>query len=288
MSVKTIADRLREKHDDLTRAEHQLADTILRNYPASGLGTITTVAGEAGVSTPTVARLVQKLGFTGFPDFQAQLRQELNETISGPIAKRDRWVSGVPDGHILNRFTEAVIDNIGQSLAAIDTSLFDDACSLLSDKERSVHVFGGRITRTLADYFFLHLQVIRPRVTLIGSSTNAWPHYLLDVGEGDVVVIFDVRRYENGTLRLAEMARQKGARIILFTDQWLSPVNAHADLCFSSRIAVPSAWDSNVTCMLLVEIVIAEVQERHWGKTRSRMEALESMFDKTRFFRKFS
>lgn len=288
MSVQTIADRLQEKHDELTRAERQLADTILRNYPASGLGTITTLAGEAGVSTPTVARLVQKLGFSGFPDFQAHLRQELNEQISGPIAKRERWACGVPDAHILNRFTEAVIENIGQSLAGIDTALFDEACTLLSDPKRSVFVFGGRITRTLADYFFLHLQVIRPKVTHIASSSNAWPHYLLDVQDGDLVVMFDIRRYENGTLRLAEMVKQKGAKIILFTDQWQSPIARHADFCFSSRIAVPSAWDSNVTCMLLVEILIADIQERHWETTRERMEELENMFDRTRFFRKFS
>jgi len=84
VSENTISDRLRGKKDQLTRAERQLAGIILQNYPASGLGTITTLAQSADVSTPTVARMVQKLGFTGFPEFQAMLRQELNEKISGP------------------------------------------------------------------------------------------------------------------------------------------------------------------------------------------------------------
>jgi DNA-binding MurR/RpiR family transcriptional regulator len=272
----------------LTRAERQLADTVLKNYPASGLGTITTVAKSAEVSTPTVARLVQKLGFTGFPDFQAQLREELNEKISGPIAKRERWVDDAPDAHILNRFTEAVIENISRSLGEIDAAVFDKTCQLLSDPKKGVFVVGGRITRTLADYFFLHLQVIRRKVTHITSSSNAWPHYLLDIEKGDVVVIFDIRRYENSTLKLAEMASQKGAEIVLFTDQWNSPISTFATATFNSRIVVPSAWDSNVTSMLLAEIIIAEVQERHWGATKKRMEDLEGMFDRTRFFRKFS
>jgi DNA-binding MurR/RpiR family transcriptional regulator len=284
----TIAERLRGKDDDLTRAERQLADIILKNYPVSGLGTITTIAQAADVSTPTVARLVQKLGFSGFPEFQATLRRELDEKMSGPIAKRDRWADNAPDTHILNRFTEAVIDNIGQTLGEIDTDAFDQACTLISDPKRAVFVVGGRITRTLADYFFLHVQVIRERVTHINSSSNAWPHYLLDIKDGDVVVIFDIRRYENSTLRLAELAKERGASIILFTDQWQSPVNAFAEICFSSRIAVPSAWDSSVTSTLLTEIIIAEVQERHWSTTQSRMEELEEMFDRTRFFRKFS
>ena len=102
-----------------------------------------------------------------------------------------------------------MIDNIGQSLGEIDNSLFDDACSFLGDPNRNVFVVGGRIACTLVDYFFLHMQVIRRSVAHICSSSNAWPHYLLDIKEGDVVVIFDIRRYKNSIFRLAEMAREK-------------------------------------------------------------------------------
>lgn len=284
----TIADKLRERAGTLTRAERQLADAILKNYPVSGLGSITKVAEDADVSTPTVGRLVQKLGFSGFPDFQASLRSELDEKISGPIAKRERWVNDAPEGHILNRFTESVIDNISHSMGDINPDIFDSACDMLSDTKRKVFIVGGRVTRTLADYFFLHMQVVRKNITHISSSSNAWAHYLLDIDEGDVVVIFDVRRYENSTLRLAEMAKERGAKIILFTDQWGSPISANADYYFNSRIVVPSAWDSNVTVMLLVEIIIAEVQERNWDTTKERIEELENMFDRTKFFRKFS
>ncbi|MEM8836824.1 MAG: MurR/RpiR family transcriptional regulator [Pseudomonadota bacterium] len=285
--MDTIAEKLQDKQETLTRAERQLSDVILQNYPASGLGTITTLAEAADVSTPTVARLVQKLGFSGFPDFQRGLRAELNEKISSPLTKREKWVDDAPDAHLLNRFTKAVIDNIGQSMARIDPKDFERACDLLSDPERGIFVVGGRITRTLADYFFLHCQVIRENVVHIASNSNAWPHYVLDFKEGDVVVIFDVRRYENSTLRLAEIAKERGAEIILFTDQWMSPIAQHASVCFTNQIAAPSAWDSNIVTMLMSEIVIAEVQERNWETTRERMEALEEMFDRTRFFRKF-
>ncbi|PWE33796.1 RpiR family transcriptional regulator [Maritimibacter sp. 55A14] len=288
MSSNTIADRLQARFDTLTRAERQLADAILENYPVSALGTITTVAQTADVSTPTVARLVQKLGFKGFPEFQAEIRQELEARISSPIAKHDTWAEHAPEGHILNRFTEAVIGNISQTLAQIDVETFERGCAALADPDRAVFVVGGRITRALADYFFLHMQVIRPRVTHIQSISNAWPHYLLEVAEGDVVVIFDIRRYENSTLKLAEMAAEKGAKIILFTDQWRSPVHKYADVCFCCRIGVPSAWDSSVVSLLLLESVIADVQERNWPVTRGRMDALEEMFDRTRFFRKFT
>ncbi|MCB1453845.1 MAG: MurR/RpiR family transcriptional regulator [Rhizobiaceae bacterium] len=287
VSSSTVAEKLRTSTDDLTRSERQLSSVILQNYPVSGMGTITSLAEAAQVSTPTVARLVQKLGFSGFPDFQRALRAELDEKISSPLTKRETWVDDAPDAHILNRFTKAVIENIGQSMSTIDPADFETACSLLSDRKRRVFVVGGRITRTLADYFFLHMQVIRDDVIHIASNSNAWPHYILNLEPDDVVVIFDIRRYENSTLRLAEMASERGASIILFSDQWVSPIAQHARVTFKSHIAAPSAWDSNIAVMLIAEIVIAEVQERNWKETRERMEALEEMFDRTRFFRKF-
>ena len=288
MKPETITERLKSRFNLLTRAERQLADMILENYPVSGLGSITSVAERADVSTPTVARLVQKIGFKGFPEFQEQLRSELADAISGPIDKHDGWAGGAPDTHILNRFTEAVMGNIKQTLAQIDMEVFDQSCRLLADKERSVYVVGGRITRALAAYFFLHMQVIRPGVTQIQAISNAWPHYLLNVQKGDVVVIFDVRRYENSTLKLAEMAAAKGAEIILLTDQWISPISKYSSLVFASKIAVPSAWDSSVTSMLLLETILAQVQELTWPDTRRRMQELEDMFDETKFFRKFT
>ncbi|WP_187432226.1 hypothetical protein ROLI_031460 [Roseobacter fucihabitans] len=284
----TIADRIQARLDTLTRAERQLADSILQNYPASGLGPISALAHDADVSTPTVARMVQKLGFKGYPEFQSDLREELKAKVQSPIAKHDTWATGVPSGHMLNRFTDAVIDNIRQSLAQIDTGDFDTACAQLADTTSRLHIVGGRITHTMAEYLFLHLQMIRPDVIHIQSTSNTWPHYLLDVKPGDTFVIFDVRRYESNTLKLAEMAHQRGAKIILFTDQWRSPVHRLAEISFSSRIVVPSAWDSATTTLLLVETAIAAVQDLIWDDTKDRMQTLEDMFDQTKLFRKFT
>ena len=286
--IDTIADRLNARLESLTRAERQLADSILQNYPVSGLGSITVVAQNADVSTPTVARMVQKLGYKGFPDFQAELRKELEAKIIGPIAKHDTWAGHAPEGHILNQFTEAVIGNIRQTLAHVQIETFDATCALLADNTRTINIAGGRVTRSLADYLAVHMQMIRGGIVNFQSGVSGWPHYLLDMKPGDVLIIFDVRRYENSTLKLAELAQQKGAEIVLFSDQWRSPVARYASHCFNSRIVVPSAWDSSIATLLLLETLISAVQELNWTKTRPRMEELEELFNQTRSFRKFT
>ena len=286
--TQTISERIQAKLDDMTRAERQLALSILENYPASGLGSLSTLAKGAQVSVPTVARMVQKLGYKGYPEFQADLRDELGAIAKGPIAKHDTWAGAAPSEHILNRFTDAVIDNIRNTLSQIDPKAFDTACALVADEKRHLYIVGGRITHTLAEYLFLHMQMIRPNLTHVRSTSNTWPHDLLNAGDGDVFVIFDVRRYENNTLKLAEMARARGAKIVLFTDQWHSPVHPLADVSLTCRIIVPSAWDSATATMLLVESMIAAVQNLNWDRTKERMQELEELFDKTKLFRKFT
>lgn len=283
----TVAERLNARQHDLTRAEIQVSDVILSNYPASGLGSITDLAEAADVSTPTIARMVQKLDFAGYPEFQAKLRSELNDILSNPIAKRETWVASAPDEHILNRFTQEATENIRASLEQLDPKTFDRIAALIADPKRRIHIAGGRITQTLANYLFLHLQMIRSDVVLVPSNSNAWPHYLLDLSKGDILVVFDIRRYEGSTQLLVEMARERGAEVILFTDQWRSPIRANAAHTVSARIKVPSAWDSSIAILLVVEAAIAAVQELHWDDTRDRTEELEGIFDRTGLFRKF-
>ncbi len=287
MTKDTTREILKRAEPDLTRAERQLCSTLLDNYPMSGLGSITRLAEKAGVSTPTVVRMVQKLGFSGFPAFQAALRDELEAQISGPIDKREMWAGQAPETHLLNRFTEAVMGNIRQTLGQIDPERFDAAAALLADESHSLFIAGGRITHALSEYLFLHMQVLRAHVTQVPSHANAWPHAVLDMRAGDVLVVFDIRRYENSALQLARIAAQRGVEVILITDQWQSPVAKHASLTFNCRVEVPSAWDSTVAMMLLAETLIAAVVEKHWDRAKNRMSELESLFDSTRIFRKF-
>jgi DNA-binding MurR/RpiR family transcriptional regulator len=285
-TTKTVSDMITARYDQMTRAEKQLANSLLDNYPVSGLGSITTVAEAANVSTPTVVRMVQKLGFKGFTEFQVRLHQELEETISNPITKHERMAPNAPGAHILNRFAEAVMNNMRQSLGSLDPAEFDNAARLIGDRKRAVYLAGGRITGALAEYFFTHLQVIRPGVTRISPNASSWPHYVLNMNRGDILILFDIRRYESQLEALARTAAEHGAEIVLFTDVWGSPIAKHARHVFRLDIEAPSAWDSSVVTLIVVEALIEAIQGSHWEKTRERMTMLESLFESTPLFRK--
>jgi DNA-binding MurR/RpiR family transcriptional regulator len=282
----TIEDRMRAALADLTRAERQLATHILRHYPVAALGSITALAKAAEVSTPTVVRLCQKLGYKGYPDYQGALRTEVEAMLVSPLAKHDRWAGGVPDTHILNRFADAVVANLQATLGQIDHAEFDAVARLLAEKGRKVFAMGGRITHAHADYFVTLMKVVRPDVTLLSDMSNTWPPALLDMRRGDVLLVFDIRRYENSVLQLVELAVEQGAEVVLVTDRWVSPAAAHARHCLSCHIEAPSAWDSTVSILVLVETLLASVQSLTWGETEGRLKRLETLYDRSRFFRR--
>lgn len=275
----TVAERLRLKSNELTAAERKLMTALFDNYPMAGLVSITEFARVAEVSTPSVLRLAKKIGFAGFPSFQEQLRNELSAQLQNPIAKHDRWSADAPDTHMLNRFASAAMENLSGSLKLVDHRAFDATVALLADKRRKLHVGGGRITHSIAAYLATHLQMARPGVSLIPAVNSLWPLYLLDISKQDVLIFFDIRRYDARMLDLAASAKERGAKVVLITDQWISPIARLAVHTLPLRIEAPSSWDSNIVPLFVAESLVAATVNASWRDTEARIQQLESLSD---------
>lgn len=279
-----IRDLLKERQADLTTAERKLSAVLEAESLVTGLQSITRLAEIADVSTPTVIRLARKLGFEGFPDFQNAIREEVAARIKQPLTKFRAAREQARD-HIISRFAEATSANINGTLARLDLAEFDNIAALLSDPARRLHLLGGRITRSNAHYFFNHLQIIRPHVTLLDSSPSAWPQALLDMDDQSTLVIFDIRRYERELEKLASLAVEQGANIVLFTDAWGSPIERCATYTVRAMVEVPSAWDSTLAINFIIEALVAEIQTRRSDSSAERIAALENMIGASRIFR---
>ncbi len=283
---QTNEERIRAAYGNLTPTEQKLANHILRNYPVAALGSITSLAKGAAVSTPTVVRLCQKIGFRGYPDFQSGVHAEVEERLVSPIAKHDRWAEKAPQGHILNAFADAVAANLQASLALVNPSDFDAVAAMMAEGQRHIYAMGGRITHSLADYFVTHMKVMRENVTLISDTSSNWPPALIDIKKGDILLIFDIRRYENNVLQVVEVAVEQGAEVMLITDQWGSPAGEFARYKFAAHVEAPSAWDSTAVILIIVETLLAAVQNLTWEDTQARMKRMEALYARTRFFRR--
>jgi DNA-binding MurR/RpiR family transcriptional regulator len=274
----SIAETIRQSLARLTPTERRPALALLANYPVPGLETVAQFAKRAGVSGPTILRLIAKLGFDSYPDFQQALRDELELRLQPPLAKAPTR-SGQPGGKrdFLGGYSRALLANIERSLADLPRSEFEGAVELLADRKRRISLIGGRFTASLALQFYLHLRELRPRVQLVSGQTATWVEHLLDVGRKDVLVVYDIRRYQEDVVRFAQQAAGLGASVVLFTDPWLSPIAAVARHVFALRTAAPSSWESFAALSALTEAMIARLHERCWGDAKRRMETLEKL-----------
>jgi DNA-binding MurR/RpiR family transcriptional regulator len=173
--------------------------------------------------------------------------------------------------------TVLIVANIEASLVEVPRSEFEGTLGLLADRSRRISLMGGRFSTSVALQFYLHLRELRPRVQLVTGQTATWVEHLLDFGRKDVLIVFDIRRYQDDVVRFAKEAAALGADIVLFTDQWLSPIASVARHVFALRTAIPSSWESFGAPSALTEILVARLQAMKWGESKKRMQRLEKI-----------
>lgn len=274
--AQTIAEEIRDRLAELTASERRAARALLANYPMLGLETVAEFAARAGVSSPSILRFTGRLGFAGYADFQRRLREEVEAQLQSPLAKGGFAADpAAAAAHVA--FAAAVADNVAETFRHLPAAEFEAVAALLADPRRPVHLIGGRFTDPLARYMAAHLRILRAGVTHMDGQPGNWLDQLVDLGRRDVLVVFDVRRYQDDLVRLAEAAAERQATVILLTDQWLSPAARFAAHVLPARISVPSAWDSGAALMTLVEALIAAVTAADAERSRQRIAALEGL-----------
>lgn len=270
----SVAEQTRNSMQEFSSAERKVARALLAEYPGAGLDTVANLAERAGVSAPTVLRFGRRLGYQGFPELQAALRAELARRASGPLARFDVRRPAGSASELVRRDAEERGRAVAASLTAITPYEIDSAVALIADKSRRVTLAGGRFSHVLARYLELYLQQLRPKTRLLDSSPHQRVGQLVDVGRNDVFVLFDYRRYQRDIVSLAERVHGRGASVVLFTDPWLSPAAAYADVVLPTSVDSPSPFDSLATGFVLVEALAAGVlavrgeaatrRMRHW------------------------
>ncbi|MGI9462505.1 MAG: MurR/RpiR family transcriptional regulator, partial [Aestuariivirgaceae bacterium] len=270
--------RLKAMIDDLTAAESKVATALLADYPFAGLSTVTDLAKRSQVSTQTIFRLISKLGFAGYAEFQRALIGEIKERYHSPVILHETLAGTDTDANSLEMLADASIAAVRQTVASVPEAVFEAVCNLIADRRRSVFLIGGRISYTLADFLFRHLRQVRSKVYRIPDYHEDWPDYLLRIARKDVVIIFDYRRYQADLESFAEKAsRDRGGQVVLLTDKWLSPVSRHSSHILASAIDVGTPWDTSLGPLLLIEAIINRVAEEDWVTARRRIEQWDAL-----------
>ncbi|WP_159992789.1 MurR/RpiR family transcriptional regulator [Roseomonas sp. 18066] len=266
---------LRARQADLTPAEARVAEALLADHPTAGLGTVAALARRAGVSDPTVVRLVAKLGFDGFAEFQRALLDEVEERLRSPLMMLDSRApaaEGSAEAYLAS-LEVALTETRQRELAPS----YDRAAALLADRRLRISLLGGRFSRFLAGILQEHLVQLRPGTRHLQGTAAELVDALVDLGRQDVLVVFDYRRYQADVVDFARQAQARGARLLLFTDPWRSPLAEIATLVFTAPVAAGSAYDTMVPALAQVEALLACLLQARSPETERRLRALEEL-----------
>lgn len=277
--MTSLAEEIRERLGECTATERRAALALLANYPVLGLGTVAQFASAAGVSSPTILRFAARMGCGTYAALQTRLRTELEDQLKSPLAKAKDGAQAGGTGTGIGAVAEAARANIGETFRHLPAAELEAVVSLLSDERRTLYLLGGRFTDALARYMAAHLRILRSGVMHMAGQEGNWRDALLDVGRRDVLVVFDIRRYQADLGRMATAAAKRGATVVLITDSWLSPIASVATHVLPARVSVPSPWDSSAALMVIAETLVAGVTARDPERSERRMSALEAYRD---------
>lgn len=262
--------------DDLTRKERVIARVLGADYPAAGLTTVAALAERAEVSIPTVLRFIAKLGFENYAAFQAALIRDVADRLNSPLAQLPRIDAIRAPDTVYQATMKTLAAALTQAADDYDAPAFEAILDMLGDERQAIHCLGGRFSCTVAQRLALHLAQIRANVHFVQPHTLALMDQLVDFGPHVTLVVFDYRRYQREIIDFARGARATRARIVLFTDRWLSPIATLAEQVLVSPVESPSPFDSWVPAFAQTEAIIAALVQRAPDRVRERLAAVEA------------
>jgi DNA-binding MurR/RpiR family transcriptional regulator len=276
--MPTVSQLVRAQLSTLPRAEMMVARALLANYPAAALDTVARLAAEAGVSAPTVLRLVERIGFDGYAPLQEALRHELYERSLAPVEQFSDYAA---EEDPLMRSRAVFGKGIAETFESMNPADFHVAVALLSAARNRVFATGGRFSSILAKNLILELEVLRPNTSYLTVEDRTT--MLADITSHDAIMIVDVRRYQQSTIEFGREAKARGAKIILLTDRWMSPLSEHADAVLTCSLDAPHPLDSMVPAMAVTEALLAGVVDALGDAPVERMRRYDAAWDSLGF-----
>jgi len=268
----SIAEQIRQRLGELSPSERRVARTLLAGPPTIGLESSARLARVAGVSGPTVSRFIAELGFSSYAAFQRALHEEIAARMMTPAEIYRRHQEAERSADVLGTSARTLGEAVTASVAGLDPDEFQRAVALIADSGRQAFITGGWFSQLLAAHLASVLRELRPHVRLVGPSASDRVGAIADIARRDVVVAFDFRRYERDTLEIARSARAEGARILLVTDPWLSPVADIADAVLTAQVSGPAPFEILTPALAVVETLITSVVDTLGEAGRARFE----------------
>jgi DNA-binding MurR/RpiR family transcriptional regulator len=237
----------------------------------AALQTVAQLAVEAGVSSPSVLRLVSRLGYSTFGEFQGVMRSVVQDRLSSQQRNFVGRMLSEDGAEDLTDTAAQIYRGIRKSLASVSLEQRQRASQLLTAPTKTIHVMGGAIAGLAAAYLARELQLVRAHVSEVPGERWGQSRRLMDIGSRDVVVAYDFRRYHVETVEFSLRAAERGAKVILITDPWTSPIVQCADVLISVHREASSVLSPVAAAMAVTELLLTDAMRALGDESLARL-----------------
>jgi RpiR family carbohydrate utilization transcriptional regulator len=286
-----MLDRIHACIPALPPAEQRVAQLVLSDPRAFATLPITELALRASVSKPTVVRFCRSVGYDGLTDFKRKLAGTVNEGV--PFVHRS-----VDEDDKSGDIVVKVIDNAVSALLKFRNDAangaFERAIAALSEAGRlgkRIEFYGvgnSGIVAQDAQHKFFRLGV---RATAV-SDGHVQVMSATMLQSGDCAVIISNSGHSRDLLDSAEIARKKGASLIVITAS-RSPLALMAHGANQILLAVdhPEDYDryspmvSRLLHLVVIDILTTAVALRLPGELRPMLQEIKKNLRAKRYAR---
>jgi DNA-binding MurR/RpiR family transcriptional regulator len=273
-----ILAKINEKYPKMSKGQKAIASFIYEHYEQAVFMTAARLGNTIGVSESTVVRFASMIGYKGYPEFQRDLEEWVQNKINA-VQKINVRYGNSSESEIVSAVLGADIEKIQDTLEKVDPMAFDMAADLMLNSEH-VYVIGLRSCEPLAAFLNFYLCMMRGNVTLLNStSVSELFEQMIHINEKDVLVGISFPRYSMRTLKAMEFANDRMAKVIAITDSMHSPMNLYSSCNLFARSDMVSIVDSLVAPLSLINALVVSMCMKAPEQVQDNMKTLSEVWN---------
>lgn len=273
------------KNATLTKTGKKIAEYILDHDTEACFMTSTDLAAKLHVSEASVIRFSRALGFTGYMDFQKNLRQyyteKINRVSNSITIPHERLLASLehPDEDYVESFMINTEKNIESVLKNNSRTMFERAIDLILRSHRK-YIVATRANSCVASYFLLLMKHMLPDVYSTADSSISIIDHMCDIEKEDCLILFSFPRYSELDRQALQMAEDAGASILVITDKPSAPLAQYANVTLSVDVDTNCFFNSYVGVQLVMEVLCAGISSRVGTSTEEKLKTVDKYLEK--------
>ena len=233
---RDIIARINEKFPHMSKGHKAIAAFILEHYDQAAFMTAARLGRQLHVSESTVVRFASGIGYSGYPEMQAELAARVTSRLNA-VERVGVKYAGRSQSEVIESVLASDMDNIRATTESLDAAAFDAAVDILLEA-KTVYVIGIRSCAPLAEFLSFYLNMVRGGIVLLKTvSPSEVFEQMLRIGREDAVIGIGFPRYSMRTLKALEFANDRNAKVITITD------SVHSPMCLYSSCNLFAASD---------------------------------------------